>query len=340
MTTIHDVAARAGVSIATVSNVINHTRKVSPNTEARVKDALKELNYVPNIVARSLKTNTYKSIGIIAEEVTAFSTPPIIDAICAFFDSKDYMVNLCDLRTYSHPEYDTALLQSSLNTLEASRAGGIIYIGSNLSNVEHIRHLITRPTIFAYCTASPKDCCITYDNFQAAKQAAKLLISRGHKHIGIITGSLDQAFVHQRIMGFRSEMVEAQLTLPASCILTGNWSYDLACEQAEKLLTQKNPPTAIFAMNDVMAYAVAAVAHRRNLRIPEDLSVIGFDNRSHSAYSLPAITTLDIPLYDIGHLAARMLLQLLETGEVPSSQLLHCTLIERNSVGEAPARII
>lgn len=336
MTTIHDVAARAGVSIATVSNVINKTRKVSPSTEARVLKALKELNYVPNIVARSLKTNTYKSIGIIAEEVVAFSTPPIIDAICAFFDSKDYMVNLCNLRTYSHPEYDTALLQSSLNTLEASRACGIIYIGSNLSSIEHIRHLITCPAIFTYCTASPDDCTVTFDNYQAARQAADLLISHGHKRIGIITGSLDQEFVHQRIMGFRSAMIDARLTLPPSCILAGNWSYDLACEQAEKLLTQKNPPTAIFAMNDIMAYAVATIARKLHLRIPEDLSVIGFDNRSHSAYNLPAITTLDIPLHDIGHTAARLLLQLLENGEVPPSQLLQCSLIERNSVGDAP----
>ena len=338
MITIRDVAERAGVSIATVSNVINQTKKVSPDTASKVRDALKELNYVPNFMAKSLKTNTYNSIGVIAEEVSSFNTPPIIDAICAYFDRHGYTVTLCNLRSYSHSEYDTALLRSSLNLLEASRARGIIYVGANSGNVSHIRHLIQSPAVFAYCTASPDDHTVTYDNFTAAKMAAQLLISHGHKRIGIITGSLDQEFVHQRIMGFRSAMVDAQLTLPPSFITAGDWSYDLAYEQASRLLSMPERPTAIFAMNDPMACAVIAAARHLKINVPEELSVIGFDDRSCSAYSFPSISTLHIPLYDIGELAAKSLLSMLSGEDVDPDQQLPCKLIERNSVGDAPEK--
>ena len=336
MITIHDVAERAGVSIATVSNVINKTKKVSPATASKVQDALKELNYVPNSMAKSLKTNTYNSIGVIAEEISSFNTPPIIDAICAYFDLHGYTVTLCNLRSYSHSEYDTALLRSSLNLLEASRARGIIYVGANSGNVSHIRHLIQLPVVFAYCTASPEDHTITYDNFSAAKMAAQLLVRRGHRRIGLITGSLDQEFVHQRIIGFRAAMVDARLTLPPSFITAGDWSYELSYEQACRLLSMPDRPTAIFAMNDPMSCAVIAAAHQCHLRIPEDLSVIGFDDRSCSAYSYPSITTLHIPLYDIGDLAARSLLRMLSGEKIDMDQQLPCSLVERNSVGDTP----
>lgn len=336
MITIRDVAERAGVSIATVSNVINQTKKVSPDTASKVQEALKELNYVPNSMAKSLKTNTYNSIGVIAEEVSSFNTPPIIDAICAYFDLHGYTVTLCNLRTYSHSEYDTALLRSSLNLLEASRARGIIYVGANSGNISHIRRLIQSPVVFAYCTADPDDHTVTYDNFSAAKMAARHLISHGHKRIGIITGSLNQEFVHQRIMGFRSAMVDAELPLPPSFITAGDWSYDLVYEQACRLLSMPDRPTAIFAMNDPMACAVIAAARRLKINVPEELSVIGFDDRSCSEYSFPSITTLHIPLYDIGELAAKSLLHMLSGEDVAPDQQLPCKLIERNSVGDAP----
>lgn len=332
MVTIHDVAALSGVSIATVSNVINKTKNVSPKTEAKVRNAMKELNYVPNFIAKSLKTNNYKSIGIIAEDISSFSTPPIIDAIGGFMDSHGYTVNLCNLRTYSHSEYDTAILQSSLNTLEASRTSGIIYIGANSSNVEHISHLINLPVVYAYTTVGANDYTVNYDNFSAAKMAAQLFISHGHKRIAIITGNLGQEFVHQRIMGFCSAMADAKINLPPENIVAGNWQYDTAYELSLKLLTMPQRPTAIFAMNDPMACSVLAAARKLGIGVPEDLSIIGFDDRSCSAFSSPSITTLHIPLYDIGAIAAKSLLKLLNHESVEHNQLLHCKLIERQSV--------
>lgn len=336
MVTIHDVAARSGVSIATVSNVINKTKKVSPKTEANVRAAMEELNYVPNSIAKSLKTSSYKSIGIIAEEISSFSTPPIIDAVGGYLDERGYSVSLYNLRTYSHSTYDTAILQSSITSLEASRASGIIYIGANSSNVEHIRHLIGLPVIYAYTTAGKEDHIVHYNDFNAAKMAASLFLSYGHKRFAIITGDLGQEFVHQRIMGFRSALTAARIDLPPGNILAANWGYDLAFEHTLKLLELPQRPTAIFAMNDPMACAVLAAARKKGLRVPEDLSIIGFDDRSCSAYSSPSITTLHIPLYDIGIAAASSLLDLMNGKEVPLSQLLSCKLVERESVGDVP----
>lgn len=336
MVTIHDVAALSGVSIATVSNVINKTKKVSPATEAKVRDAMRELNYIPNFIAKSLKTNQYKSIGVIAEDISSFSTPPIVDAVGGYLEEHDYTVHLCNLRTYSHSEYDTTILQSALNTLTASRVSGIIYISANSSNVEHISSLIQLPVVYAYTTVGPNDHIISYDDFNAAKMAARLFISKGHTRISIITGDLGQEFVHQRILGFRSAMAEAKIILPPQYIVTGNWDYHLAYEEACRLLMMPDRPTAIFAMNDPMACAVLAAARKLGLHVPEELSIIGFDDRSCSAFSSPSITTLHIPLYDIGTAAASSLLDLLSEKEVSLNQLLSCRLIERESVGNAP----
>lgn len=332
MVTIHDVARLAGVSIATVSHVLNKSKHVSPTTEAKVTAALTELHYVPNIAAKNLKTNSYKTIGVVAEEVAAFSTPPIIDAICGFLDQKGFMVNLCNLRTYSHEDYDTQLLESSLRILEASRACGAIYIGANSPNVSHIRSLITLPVVFAYSSALRTDYSVDYDNFEAARQAAVHLIAMGHRRMGIITGSLGQEFVHQRIMGFQSAMVDAQLVLPPQFILPGDWNYEMAYDQTCRLLSYPDPPTAIFAMNDPMACAVIAAGRKCGKKVPEELSVIGFDDRSCSAYSTPAVTTLRIPFYEIGKLAATSLLDLLDGKEVTHNRLLSCELVQRESV--------
>ncbi len=332
MVTIHDVAKLAGVSIATVSHVINKTKKVSSTTEEKVLEALSALNYIPNTAAKSLKTNSYKSIGVIAEDVSSFSTPPIIDAVCGFLNEQGFTVNLCNLRTYSHSQYDTQLLKSSLNILEASRASGAIYIGAASPNVSYIRSMIKVPVIFAYSTALESDYSIDYDNYGAARLAAGHLIANGHKRLAIITGSLDQEFVHQRIMGFQSAIIDASLVLPPEYILPGNWNYEQAYQQTCRLLEQPNPPTAIFAMNDFMACAVIAAGRKYGLRIPEDLSVIGFDNRSCAAFCTPAITTLGIPLYEIGIAAASSFIKLINGEEIPHKQLLNCELIQRDSV--------
>ncbi len=332
MVTIHDVAKLAGVSIATVSHVLNGTKKVSAKTEEKVKKALSDLNYVPNIAAKSLKSQDYKSIGVIAEDIKAFSTPPIIDAVCGYLNERGYTITLCNLRTYSHSQYDTQLLISSMKILESSRARGAIYIGAASPNVSFIRSMIKIPVLFAYSSALESDYSIDYDNYKAARLAAMHLVSQGHKRIAIITGALDQDFVHQRIMGFQSVIMEAGLTLPPEYILPGNWNYNLAYQQTCKLLDLAEPPTAIFAMNDSMACAVIAACHKHGLKVPEDLSVIGFDNRSCSAYNTPAITTLGIPLYEIGIAAAASFLKLLEGEALPHKQLLDCALIERESV--------
>ena len=332
MVTIHDVAKLAGVSIATVSHVINNTKNVSSSTEEKVKKALLALNYVPNTAAKSLKTNNYRSIGVIAEDISAFSTPPIIDAVCGYLNQQGFTINLCNLRTYSHTQYDTELLTSSLNILEASRACGAIYIGAASPNVSFIRSLIKVPVVFAYSTALESDYSIDYDNYGAARLAARHLIAHGHKRIAIITGSLEQDFVHQRIMGFQSAIIDSSMVIPPEYILPGDWNYELAYQQACKLLELPNPPTAIFAMNDFMACAVIAAGRKYGLSIPEDLSVIGFDNRTCSAFSTPTITTLGIPLYEIGISAASSFLKLINGEDVPHKQLHDCKLIQRDSV--------
>ena len=335
MATLHDVASRAGVSVATVSNVINNTRPVTPDTRNKVETAIKALNYVPNLAAKTLKTNNYNMIGIIAEDVSSFSTPPIIDAICEYLGQKNFTVNLFNLRTYSIFDHEQHKQQvaNSLSILHASCASGIIYIGADMDNVSYLRSLIDIPVVFAYCSADGDDYTITYNDYEAAANIARHFILHGHKDFAIISGNNEQQFVQERISGFTAVLNKAGITLPQQNIRSGGWHFETARRQADWLLAAApNRPTAIFAMNDIMACAVIASARNLSLNIPEDISVIGFDDRSCSAYSSPSITTMHIPLYDIGATAAEAIHTLIMGEDVPKKQCLLCELIERESV--------
>lgn len=345
MVTLHDVARLAGVSTGTVSNVINRSDKVAPDTARRVREAIRELNYIPNTLARSLKTSRSQVVGIIVEDMSCFSSGDIIDGICEAFEEPGYTVNLCNLRvnaragrSHSYQEMGKSdafrkSIHSSLNLLLTSRVCGLIYIGVHTRDLSGILPELDIPVVYTYSYTENNDYCVNYDDYQGACIAMNHLIEMGHEKIAVLCGPIDSVPSHKRMMGYQTSLMKHHLTFHPEYVRTGSWFYEDGYRLCGELLRLADPPTAIFSMNDKMAYGAIHAALDAGLRVPEDLSVHGFDNLDLTAYSVPALTTVDLPLRSQGLQAARMLLSLLD-GQPPEerSLLIPCTHVARETV--------
>lgn len=350
--TLHDVARLAGVSIGTVSNVINNSNKVSPKTAEKVQQAIQELNYIPNTIAKSLKTNSSRIIGVIAEDVDAFSSGDIIDGICEYCENHDYAIHLCNLRVNSKVKMEPAFLykeleesrlfqqsiKNSLNSLLASRVCGLIYIGTHPRDVGHILPPLSVPVVYTYAYTLKEDYCINYDDYQGARLAVDYLISKGHRYIALICGSVDSAPSRKRLLGYEAALKEYGLPFLPEYIRTGNWHYEDGYQNALELMALDHPPTAVFAMSDLMAVGAMNALLDHGYRVPQDVSLHGFDNLELSRYLNPALTTIDLPLGEIGRSAALTMESIL-SGNPPAErgQLIPCRHIPRETVRELPA---
>lgn len=347
MNTIHDVARLAGVSIGTVSNVLNNSNKVAPKTAERVLQAIQELNYIPNTLAKSLKTSNSRIIGVLAEDVSAFSSGDIIDGICEYCENHDYTINLCNLRVNRKVNQNTVFMyreleesasfqnsvKSNINTLLTSRVCGLIYIGTHPRDVGHILPPLSIPVVYTYSYTKKNDYCVNYDDCQGARLAVEHLISSGHSRIALICGSVDSVPSHKRMMGYQAALMDHNLPFYPEYVKTGNWHYEDGYHNCMELLELSNPPTAVFAMSDLMAVGAIQMLNEKGLRIPDDISIHGFDDLELAAFTNPALTTIALPLHEMGIQAARMMDEVL-CGQPPQEHgmLIPCSHIIRDSV--------
>lgn len=346
MYTIHDVAKRAGVSTGTVSNVLNNSSKVRPETAKKVKKAVRELNYVPNPLAKSLKTSSSRVIGIIAEDVSFFAASKIIGAICEYCESHNYSVNLCTLNAHqklkgvvhvNYAEFQQSepfqhALQNSIATLLASRVCGLIYIGIHPRDVSSILPPLSIPVVYTYVYTKNDDFCINYDDYQGARLAMDHLISKGHSCIGLISGPIDSIPSHKRMRGYQNALLDNNIPFRPELVKIGYWHYEDGYNCCRELLDAQPRPTAIFCMSDLMAAGAMMLLKERRLSVPDDIALHGFDNTELSEFFIPAFTTIDLPLTEIGTQAARTLDEIL-IGSPPGKRgvLIPCRHITRAS---------
>lgn len=348
MVTIKDVAQKAGVSVSTVSNVLNHKGKANKVTEQLVFDTIKELGYVPNLMAKGLKSSKSNIIGVLVENINSILTGSILDGICEYAESNGYIINLCNLgvnRIVSSPDDSRYLamedspafqkaVQDALKTLTAAHICGLIYLSTYPRNISPMLSSLMVPLVYSYCyTENPDNYYVCSDDFQGAKMATEYLIAKGHTKIGIISGSINSYPTHQRMLGYQTALMEHHLPFLPEYIRTGHWKYEDGYQQGLQLMKLENPPTAIFSMSDVMAYGAMNAIRSLKKDIPSDVSIIGFDNLQMSSYSWPALTTVHLPLKEIGTSSARLINDLLnKTSQPPHATHLQCKLIERDSV--------
>lgn len=313
--TIKDIAKAAGVSTATVSYVINGTKPVTPERRQRVLDVIKKTGYQPNVVAKSLRTKKSNSIGVLVEDVMSFSTPGIINGISEYMETTDYHILLNDLRMLDslYNQYDQIIHQKDkINKqlqflIYGAKVDAVIYIGMFDRDISGIMPDINVPLVIAYSVSKDLHTSfVTYENEDIAAEITTHLIKAGHKNIAVITGLKHTAPAKLRLKGVKKAMKTAGLDVNENLIKNGDWERGSGYTAMKELLESPNPPTAVFAMNDLMAVGAMDAINEKGLTIPTDIAVAGFDNREVSDFVTPRLTTAEIDLKAIGFAAAQM----------------------------------
>lgn len=203
----------------------------------------------------------------------------------------------------------------------------------------HDRHLdylfdpMDTPLVFAYSHGTKEDTYVTYSNQDSAADMTRYLLSKGHTRIAVIAGHPHSYPTARRMHGIQMAMQQAGLSIPEEYIRYGNWEYGSGAEQTSALLSLSCRPTAIFAMNDLMAAGSMAMLNEHGLRIPEDMAVVGFDNREIASYLQPPLTTIALPLVEIGNRAALHIMEKINNPSAPPARdIIHCSIIQRKSV--------
>ncbi|MDE6944895.1 MAG: LacI family transcriptional regulator [Lachnospiraceae bacterium] len=353
MVTIRDVANKAGVSIATVSNVINHNCKVSEDTSHKVWNAIHELNYIPDYISRGAKSIMSKSIGVLIEDIQHPYTQPslFIHGISNCCEEKNYRMQLINMNIGASRNNDITSvdlrvekkLAASIRSLEKNSLRGVIYIAIHPRNMDFMLKQINLPLpiVMAYSFSDGVPSFIS-DDFQGGRIATEYLIQNGHTKIGLLSGPTNSFPAHKRFMAYQEVLMEHGLPFNPAYFYAGNWFYEDGIKACQYFCSLPDPPTAIFAMNDIMAYGILNYAHEANIRIPDDLSVIGFDNLEMSSYTYPPLTTVKLPFYEIGYQSAASLIQTLDNhgeqqGTKPLIQPIACKIINRQTVKDISA---
>lgn len=340
MATMKDVAELAGVSTATVSHVVNGTKRLSPETTERVLLAIEQVKYNPNTAAKSLRSGQSNAIGVLVEDIRGLPVPEIVSGIEEVLTRIGYRMLLYDLHLLEKlfNQYDQistyrTRVNNAIALLLSSNADGIIFVGIHDRRIKDLFDPIDKPLVIAYSLGVSQDTYVSYSNFDSADQLTKLLINQGHKRIAIIAGHPDSYPTARRMDGFMHAMHEAGLEVPPSYIAQGDWEYESGFEQTKKLLALSQRPTAIFAMNDLMAAGCFHALNAAGLRIPEDMSVIGFDNREISRFLQPPLTTMELPTRQMGLQSAIRLIDMIRNPSMPPRpSIIPCKIIERESV--------
>lgn len=337
-TSIKHIAAKANVSIATVSYVLNGTRNVRPETRQRVVEAIEELNYKPNDIAKSLKLNRTNTIGVIAEDVTVFNAPEIIDGINDFGDRHDLHILLVNLRlnkrigrNFADIEAYRKYAANAVSELLSKQVDGIIYIGVHTRDLTGLIDADGKPIVYTY-GYTRDDISIHYNDEQASYEAMSHLVAKGHSRIAVISGLMDSIPSRQRLNGYYRAVTDFELPFDPLLIKMGDWERESGYVLTGELLSLPEPPTAILSMNDVMVVGVLQAADERGVKVPGDLSVIGFDNREFSDYLRPRITTMELPLHEMGYQAIESLYNVINGNKSAPLIMPECRLIERDSV--------
>ncbi len=332
-TTISDVATRAGVSSMTVSRVINNDHRVSVTTRAGVTAAIEALGYVPNTDARRLASSDGFRIGLLYSNPSAAYLSELL--LGALDESSktghQLVVEKCGTTAAAEKEALKKLLQGGVE--------GII-LPPPLCEAKAVLDEIRDAGVCAVAVApgrpSSDFATVRMDNHKAAYEITESLLSLGHRRIAFIKGHPNQSVSGIRLQGFREALQRAGAAAAETQLEQGHFSYRSGLLAAERLLARTPRPTAIFAANDDMAAATIAVAHRLGIRVPEDLSVCGFDDTLIASTLWPALTTVRQPISAMGRAAVGLLLEEMKRPagprQAPPRQLLlRHRLIQRDS---------
>ena len=332
MATIRDVARLAGVGIGTVSRVLSGKGAVSPKTLLKVNQAMESLNFIPNSSARSLVSKKMNTIGIWGTKTSGEINRRILREMES--ELKEFEVHLIiadgDLNSSKNPNAS----RHSFNKLVNKGCDGIIIWGSDLPALEilQIENEFPNITLLNNKIGLIDDKCFYFDHYQAGYVCGQHLIDKGHSNIACITGWLETDDGNQRHQGFLSAMKDNNVNIPDELIFEGNYTYRKGYEGALYLLKQDQPFTALFCGNDQSAMSAIAALSIKGFNVPNDISIMGYDDMNIASYTSPPLTTVRVPFNRMAISATRRLLNLCYNLELSIDYDFPTQLIERYSV--------
>jgi LacI family transcriptional regulator len=326
--TVYTVAEHAGVSIATVSRTLAGSRKVSPATRQRVMQSIEDLSFEPNPSARRLAYMKTETIALVFPDISGPFYSTVIRGVEQEAGRHDHNVLI----------YGTHGKEGSgryLRTL-SSKVDGLIIMARSVDedSLWSLERQGVPFVLLGHSNGQLQCSTISVDNDAGAYKAAAHLLGHGHQRIGIITGPENSPDNKGRLQGYKRALLDAGISLQQNMVVPGNFEYEGGQVAIHKLLEGNSPPTAVLAANDEMAIGAMDAAQQKNLRVPEDLAVIGFDDIQMSALTRPSLTTVRQPMQWLGEAAVTLLFDRLQNSNgLPRHEVLDTKLVIRRSCG-------
>ncbi|MBP1714338.1 MAG: transcriptional regulator, LacI family [Deltaproteobacteria bacterium] len=331
--TIRDVARKAKVSVATVSRVLNSPSRVRLNTREKVLNAMEQCHYVYNALAGSLSARKTTMLGVVIPTITNPIFATVTKGIQDYAARSGYSILL------GNTDYNEENEVQLINLFQEKRIDGVIFNGPWRSAPLILRMKSANlPFVITWQKVKDRDVSfVAFDNFRSAYRSVQYLIGLGHRRIGMIAGKFsvsERALV--RWQAYRKCLGDNGLAYDSKCVLEKGYSFSEGREAMSHLLSLPSPPSAVFCGNDVLAIGAMVEAKERGLRIPENLSVVGFDDMEISAFYDPPLTTVAVPAYEMGRMAAKILIENIRgESQTPQQHVLEANLIIRGSAGKA-----
>ena len=328
--TILDIAEKAQVSASTVSRVLRNSAVVAEEKRDAVMQAIAELDYRPNIFAQSLASGQSMTIGVLTQNFGSPFYDGILQGILLGLEDSEYWPLFADGR------WQPTIEQQALDLLLDRRVDGIIVIGGQISEeiLQKVAAKVPLLVVARQLQTMPNN-CLYLDNFQAAYQVTKYLLDMGHRDIAHLTASVVYQEtvndIQQRYRGYQQALRDAGLEPDPRLVVEGNLQQQSGVLAVEMLLSRGRPFSAIFTANDQMAFGARLALYRRGIRVPEDVSLMGFDDESSAAYMVPPLTTARQPSVSLGQAAAQAILQMMN-GRPADLPVFAAELIIRESV--------
>ena len=328
--TINQVAKDAGVSIQTVSRVINNRYDVAPETRQRVQAAIDRLGYQPNAIARGLASHRSRTLGLITYDFNDYSFTQVVTGAEAEAHKSGYFFMLgnasCDPQ--DEPKYLRLLTERHVEGVLFARQG-------NQDDLEHLLDLQINgvPVVTTgYHRPGRPFAMVDVNNQEGGQKATACLLNNGHTHIATITGPLNSQSAGDRMQGYRQALNAAGIAFQPELVAEGDYSHRSGYQAMQQLLAVGHPFTALFAQNDRMAIGAICALQEAGWRVPGDISVVGYDDIPEAEFSNPPLTTIRQPIVEVGAAAARLLITMIENPDATPEQVLFDTeLIRRSS---------
>lgn len=336
MITLKELADRCGVSTATVSNAINGKSNISDSTKERILQMIKETGYKPNFMARNLRTSSKRTVGLIIEELVAFSSPFLVEGIMRCLEEQKYEAILYNMRVYSNSNWigDEKFLQNSVDNaiseLLAKQVNGIIHVAEHSRIINCYNQELPVPLVMCYAYPGERKIpFVSIDDETSTSRMAEYIISKGHKKIAMICGSKNNLHAQKRYNSFKRVLKEHNIEFDEDLCTFTNWQKEDGKIAAAKVL--KKGVTAVFCHNDFLAGGVYDYLYENNIKPGKDVLVTGFDNHVVSTYLHPEITTMKLPLIEIGQKSAELMVSMVENNGLCTAEgfEIPCELIER-----------